>query len=257
MDLVSILFESLKSIWYVFPILITLALLKTLFVKGVLGELLVNLVLALFLDKNHYRVFKNVTLPIDEGTTQIDHIVVSPFGIFVIETKNMKGWIYGGERQKSWTQKIYRHSSKFQNPLHQNYKHVVALADCLSLPVERLFSVAVFVGDSEFKSAMPDNVTYMRGLIRFIKSKETELFSESDLRSLHTLIESGRLKASIKTHREHVAHVKDIVSNKPNQRTCKKCGSEMILRTTKNGPNTGKQFFGCAQFPKCRSIQSI
>ena len=76
--------------------------------KVVMGELFVNVVAKVRLDKRIYTLFKNVTLPTEDGTTQIDHIIVSRYGVFVIETKNMKGWIFGNPQQKTWTQKIYR-----------------------------------------------------------------------------------------------------------------------------------------------------
>lgn len=53
--------------------------------------------------------------------------VVSPYGVFVIETRNMDGWIFGSEKQPVWTQKFPRKSFRFQNPLRQNYKHVKAI----------------------------------------------------------------------------------------------------------------------------------
>ncbi len=94
---------------------------KTPIEKGIAGEFLVNLAINSRLYKKKYHLLKNVTLPTEDGTTQIDHIIVLQYGIFVIETKNMKGWIFGEEHQRTWTQKIYKHTSKFQNPLHQNY----------------------------------------------------------------------------------------------------------------------------------------
>jgi hypothetical protein len=69
------------------PLFILLAFLKSPFMKGVFGELLVNLAAAFFLDQHIYTLFKNVTLPTDDGTTQIDHVIVSRYGVFVIETK--------------------------------------------------------------------------------------------------------------------------------------------------------------------------
>ncbi len=89
-----------------------------------MGEAFVNSAIKRKLDKTKYHLIKDVTLPTVDGTTQVDHIIVSKFCIFVIETKNMKGWIFGGERQKTWTQSIYKNKNKFQNPLHQNYKHI-------------------------------------------------------------------------------------------------------------------------------------
>jgi hypothetical protein len=113
----------INSFWWLMPLFITVAILKTPFIKGVIGEFKVNLAAKFFLDKYIYTLFKNVTLPTEDGTTQIDHVIVSRYGVFVIETKNMKGWIFDSPQQKTWTQKIYRHTTKFQNPLHQNYKH--------------------------------------------------------------------------------------------------------------------------------------
>ncbi len=72
-----------------------------------MGEFIVNLATKISLDKTVYTLFKNVTLPTDDGTTQIDHIIVSKYGIFVVETKNMQGWIFGSAQQKSWTQKLF------------------------------------------------------------------------------------------------------------------------------------------------------
>lgn len=76
--------------------------------KGKRGEGIINFSMKLHLDSNVYHLIPDVTLADGKGTTQIDHIVVSMFGIFVIETKNMKGWIYGNENQRRWTQVNYK-----------------------------------------------------------------------------------------------------------------------------------------------------
>ncbi|MFN5580765.1 MAG: nuclease-related domain-containing protein, partial [Akkermansiaceae bacterium] len=118
-----------------------------------------------------YRVFHDLYLPhpSEEGTTQIDHVVVSPFGIFVVETKNYRGWIFGSEKQPQWTQQIFRKKHKFQNPLHQNKLHVKALMQFLNLPEDHFHSVVLFIGNTEFKTEMPVNVLN-GGLVRWIKS---------------------------------------------------------------------------------------
>ena len=101
--------SNLSAYWYIGVLLLVAAFLKSPTGKGLIGELLVNIAINLRLDKTKYKLLKNITLPTDDGSTQIDHIIVSEFGIFVIETKNMKGWIFGSENQKTWTQKIYKH----------------------------------------------------------------------------------------------------------------------------------------------------
>jgi len=257
-----------SAYWWLFPALIIIAFFKSSFMKGVFGELKVNLAAKIFLDKNIYTLFKNVTLPTEDGSTQIDHIIVSRYGVFVIETKNMKGWIFGSEKQKTWTQKIYRHTSKFQNPLHQNYKHTQSLQAALNIEPTTIFSIVVFVGDSTFKTAMPDNVVYAGGYIRYIKNKNQPVFTEIDVQDICSKITTGRLKPSLKTHRDHVKHVKTIVEEKQHQvkvtpisnnieNACPKCGEAMVLRTAKRGDNQGKQFWGCSGYPKCRVVKAL
>ncbi len=164
MNIFEAFLNVLAQVWYLVPLLLIVSVFKSRWLKGVFGEFLVNRLLSK-LPESDYTLIKDVTLPTNDGTTQVDHIVVSRYGIFVVETKNMKGWIFGSARQKQWTQKIYRHSSKFQNPLHQNYKHIKALETLLGCNEEHLHSVIVFIGDSTFKTEMPPNVTYARGSI--------------------------------------------------------------------------------------------
>jgi restriction system protein len=252
--------QVISTHWWLILLLILLAFFRTPFMKGVLGELMVNLAAKFSLDKNVYSLFKNVTLPTEDGTTQIDHIIVSRYGVFVIETKNMKGWIFGSPDQSTWTQKIYRRTIPFQNPLRQNYKHTQTLQSALELDPEKMFSLVVFVGDSSFKTPMPDNVVYGGGYIRFIKNKTQPILSDSEVLDICAKIKSGRLKPSLKTHRDHVSHVKTIVEEKSRvkeENLCPKCGRTMVLRISRNSGNPGKQFWGCSGFPKCKTIRQL
>jgi predicted RNA-binding Zn-ribbon protein involved in translation (DUF1610 family) len=225
---------------------------KSPFGKGLIGEFLVNLAISLRLDKSTYHLFKNVTIPTQNGTTQIDHIIVSKYGIFVIETKNMKGWIFGGKNQKIWTQKIYKYTNKFQNPLHQNYKHIKTLESLLNIDKDKIFSIITFVGDSTFKTKMPDNVTYTGGFINFINSKTVKLFSEQEVININIQIAKKRVSQTLKTHVEHVKHVKNIVQEKENKNLCPRCGNLLVKRVSKRGANIGSEFYGCSSYPKCR-----
>nr|WP_206770572.1 NERD domain-containing protein [Vibrio harveyi] len=229
---------------------------KSRWLKGVFGEFLVNRLLSK-LPESDYTLIKDVTLPTGDGTTQVNHIVVSKYGIFVVETKNMKGWIFGSARQRQWTQKIYRHSSKFQNPLHQNYKHIKALETLLGCSEEHLHSVIVFIGDSTFKTEMPPNVTYARGSIRYIQQFNQVVFSDRDYARLTESINQIKLKRGVITDLKHRKHVKEVVVSKVSSNQCPRCGSEMVLRETKRGENIGKQFWGCSTFPKCRAVKQF
>ncbi|EGQ8107601.1 NERD domain-containing protein [Vibrio parahaemolyticus] len=256
MNIFEAFLNVLAQVWYLVPLLLIVSVFKSRWLKGVFGEFLVNRLLSK-LPESDYTLIKDVTLPTNDGTTQVDHVVVSRYGIFVVETKNMKGWIFGSARQKQWTQKIYRHSSKFQNPLHQNYKHIKALETLLGCSEEHLHSVIVFIGDSTFKTEMPPNVTYARGSIRYIQQFNDVVFSDKDYARLTESINQIKLKRGIITDLKHRKHVKEVVTSKASSNQCPRCGSEMVLRETKRGENIGKQFWGCSTFPKCRAVKQF
>ena len=140
-------------------------------VRGARGERRVNAQLKRRLPAEDYTIFHDVTLDSSQGSTQIDHIILSRFGVFVIETKNYPGWIFGDAKSRQWTQTIYGNKSRFQNPLHQNYKHIKAVESFFSLDLRFIHSVVVFVGESEFKTDLPANVTDLEGLYPYIRSK--------------------------------------------------------------------------------------
>jgi restriction system protein len=127
MNLLPIVNEFLKNFWWLIPIIITFGLLKLPFVKGYVGELVVRLLAYFMLDKRTYLRLHNVTVPTLDGTTQIDHVFVSRYGIFVLETKNMTGWIFGGKDQAQWIQKIYKQTVDFRLKLsrvfHRKLSH--------------------------------------------------------------------------------------------------------------------------------------
>ncbi|SHK28339.1 Nuclease-related domain-containing protein [Marinobacter antarcticus] len=214
MDFSPIYQPLIAAFWYLTPLLIIGGLIKSPWFKGKLGELLFNLSARCFLDKSRYHLIKNVTLPTEDGTTQIDHVLVSEFGVFVVETKNMKGWIFGSPHQRFWTQKIFRSSHKFQNPLHQNYKHVKTLQTLLGLNDHQVHSVVVFAGDSTFKTPMPENVTQGLGYVRYIKSKTDRVLSLEEMAEAREKVASGRLKASFATDQAHARYVSGLVAER-------------------------------------------
>jgi restriction system protein len=86
-------------------------------IKGWLGEKLTTFGMWLRLDSGVYRRVHNIIVPDARNhTTQIDHVLVSIYGLFVIETKNMDGWIFGSAQQEMWTQQLFRKRFQFQNP---------------------------------------------------------------------------------------------------------------------------------------------
>lgn len=215
--------------------------------RGWLGEKMTTFGMWLSLDSSVYRRFHNVIVPTPNGTTQIDHLLVSPFGLFVIETKNIKGWIFGSEQQRKWTQTIYGKKYSFQNPLHQNYRHTKCLAEHLGLDSGVVHSVVFFIGECTFKTQMPANVLNT-GLSSHIRSYRDRLLSDSDMQTIIGAI--GRLKGDGSlTHR---AHMRSLRERHSSTTVCPKCGSALIERTARKGPNAGSTFLGCTGYPRCR-----
>ncbi|MBK1645187.1 nuclease [Thiocapsa imhoffii] len=256
MELTLILAPFWNALWWLIPLVILAGLLRSPWIKGAIGEALVRVAIRWRLDRKTYRALHDLTLPTPDGTTQIDHVLVSPYGLFVIETKNLRGWIFGGERQAQWTQKIYRHTSKFQNPLRQNYKHVKALAAALEMPDAMIHSVVVFVGASTFKTPMPANVTTGEGFVRYIRSFHEPVLSADAVEDLAQRLADRRLAPTRQTHRSHVAHLKTR-ANPHAKRRCPTCGNPLVLRTVKNGSRSGERFWGCSEYPKCRFTQHL
>ena len=255
-QILSSAWQALLSMWYLIPILLIIAFFKSRFFKGKLGESIVNFSITKNLDKNTYHLIKDVTLPSKDGTTQIDHILVSKYGLFVIETKNIMGWIFGSENQKKWTQQIYKHKNTFQNPLHQNYKHIKTLSEILNIEESKFYSVVVFTGESSFKTKMPENVLD-RGYTKYIKSKSTVLFSDTEVYKIINKIEAKQFERGFKTNREHVKNLKKTHKKVVTpSNCCPKCGSQLVERVAKKGVNAGNTFLGCSNFPKCRFVKN-
>ena len=167
-----------KIFFLVILVLVVKLVWKTYFpvLKGRFGEKLVADTLAEL--PEGYRVINDLMVRTNWGTTQIDHVVISSHGIFVIETKAYDGWIYGGETDAYWTQVIHRRKTRFYNPLRQNYAHVQAIKNILTRSKDigykniDYYSIVVFTGECELKKS-PPGVVYRQQLNDFILSKRS------------------------------------------------------------------------------------
>jgi len=168
------------------------------------GEILVRKVIMDNFSSDSWYLFNNVTLKTENSTTQIDHILISKLGVFVIETKHYKGWIFGDNNSKKWTQVIYGYKYKFQNPLHQNYKHIKVVQSTLDfLPSEQITGMVVFTGRGVFKTTQPSNVYSLDSLISHLKSLDVEVLSENRVQFCVGRIECNRLELTKETDIEH------------------------------------------------------
>ncbi len=256
-----------------------LALRRTPQRKGRIGEKIVARALAKHLDPTVYKTVNDVIIPDQSGgTTQIDHVVFSMLGIFVVETKNMRGWIYGDEKSPQWTQVIYRYRHQFQNPFRQNYKHIKCLAGLLGIDDSLLNHAIVFIGDCRINNDLtipPSLVKNGQELAAYIETFKKPVFSAPEIRELVNRLSRVMLTPSHNLERAHIAHVNRTVNTKnPYQcfvplpclsptldsnddvPACPWCGSPMVLRCAKQGPNVGNTFWGCPKYPECRGIRN-
>jgi restriction system protein len=161
-----------------------------------------------------------------------------------------EGVIFGDERSPQWTQCIYGKKSRFQNPLRQNFRHVKAIADFLGVTNEVLRSVVFFIGDCDFKTPMPPNLLSC-GLCSYIQSFCRWVFSPEEAGDIFTRLTRAKA-APAANHALHVSELRE----RHGGNTCPKCGSALVMKTARNGPNAGGLLFCCSGFPKCRYTRS-
>lgn len=224
-------------------------------IKGVRGENRISRLLRK-LNKNEYKVFNDIYIKSNGKSTQIDHLIISIYGIFVIESKNYNGWIHGNEKSEYWTQTFYKKRQKFRNPIKQNWAHIYFLKEILSsFNHVKYHSVIVFVGDGELKniySSIP--VIYKNELIGIIKQNKILNLSVDQVESI--VIQLNKFIAADKDRKkEHKKYVKRNIherNKKTRRQICPNCNGELIIRKG----NYGK-FYGCVNFPKCKFSKSI
>lgn len=218
-------------------------------IEGSIGERKVSKALNT-LDNNEYKVINNVMIRTDRGTTQIDHVVISVYGIFVIETKNYKGLIFGNEYDDNWKQVIYKRSERFRNPIKQNYGHVAALKERLNLDKDLLIiSIIAFTNRASLKVNTKTPVIYDNNLVSYISSYNNKLISEDDVKRIYYDLLMSNIDSK-DTRKEHVHSIRKNLrerENNINNNICPRCGKDLVKRKGKHG-----DFIGCSGFPKCR-----
>ena len=216
---------------------------------GKWGEKKVSLLLGLL--GNGYKVFNDVIIRNGNWTSQIDHLIISHYGLFVIETKNYNGWIYGGADQEQWTQNIWGHKASLSNPIRQNRGHIMALKKILpEYSVNQYKSIIVFSSKAKLKTFLPKelNVIYTWQLLFRIRSFKEYILTDENIKEITDVLQFQILTAK-EYKKIHVSNVKQITKRKVNlvqSGKCPRCGGELVLRKGRYG-----RFYGCSNYPKC------
>lgn len=201
-----------------------------------------------------YVVFNDVYLEIKGKSTQIDHVVISRYGIFVIETKNYTGWIFGNDTSEYWTQTIYENKYQLRNPLKQNYAHLKTLQSIFGIDERFYFPIVAFHDRATLKCETYGNVMYFSELKDFILSKTIPKLTDELVNRLSAILMYYSVKNE-NQKQEHILKVKQDIANKQSlveKGICPKCGGMLIHRQGKYG-----EFISCINYPSCRFTQNI
>ena len=202
------------------------------------------------------------------GTTEIDLILMHESGIYVIESKNYSGWIFGDEEQEHWTQclKGKMHTSQkhsFYNPIWQNETHIYALMDLLKDDTVPYYSYVVFGENCELKdirlTSGNHHVTYVRYLRREIERNAQSMgkcLSEEKMDDLYTTLVkfTGASDEQRERHIEEIREKQYPVMQPDGTWTCPRCGGRLVPRVARQGARAGQPFWGCSNYPRCRFI---
>ena len=206
----NIIINTLKQSWHIWFILILIIILATVAkifiprinkkidkkVSGIVGEKIVASILSR-LDREKYKIINNLIIYIDKGATQIDHLVISNYGIFVIETKNYQGIILGEENSNYWTQILYKNRENFYNPIRQNNWHIQVLENILKEYLDIVyFPIVVFIKNSDLRVKTVTDVVNTDDLIKTIGQHRTEIISDIVRDDIHTYLKNIKFKTN-------------------------------------------------------------
>ena len=191
--------------------------------------------------KKHYLI-NNLTL-IDElkKSHQIDHIEIRKNGVFVIETKNIAGRVFGTPISDEWLQVLYKKTHNHKNPLKQNESHIYHIRKIISNKYP-IISVVVMVQNNS-SDINSDNVIDLKNLRKFLrKYKAPKKITKKQMKQIYIkLIQSG----DNISNRKHLKNIKK-TQKQLKKGICPRCGNKLIERESIYG-----NFIGCSNYPKC------
>lgn len=220
-------------------------------IKGKSGEAIVGVILNT-LPKEEYRSIHNVLLKTDRGTSQIDYLVVSIYGIFVIEVKNYTGWITGSEYGNQWTQTIYHTKHRFLNPIHQNYGHVKAVEALLDDPSIPVYPIVTFSGDCDLKVKTEESQVGLWGDLKDMIRKDSvsQVMNIAEMERITSLFQNSNID-SRENRKEHLQEIRS-QQNQIREGICPRCGGRLVVRHGRYG-----DFLGCSNYPRCRYTKDL
>ena len=202
-----------------------------------------------------YLFLSDVMLEVDGKTTQIDHIVFSKYGIFVIETKQRNTYITGNEHDKYWIVKAGRKKHYMYNPIHQNYGHKKAIEKILGLDDNQVIDIVCVSGQANLRIKSNKVVRVERLVDRILFEKEGKIedyVSMAHRINAMNIVDKNYRKQHIEDIKENINNNNEELRKEVVMNRCPRCGNELVIRKGKTG-----EFIGCLSFPKCRYTKEI
>ena len=201
-----------------------------------------------------YYLWNDIVLQCNGYSVQIDHIVISPYGIFVIETKNYTGWIYGTDDSDQWTKNMYGYRYHFGNPVKQNNSHVKALANLFCMSDNSFIPIVVFLDKANLRCKTNATVIYARQLLDEIYSHNNFVMTLTEVQRLSTTLNAATIETE-DTRKEHINKVYESVGRKKSMidnGICPQCGGNLVKRKGRYG-----EFIGCSNYPNCKFTTKV
>lgn len=153
-----------------------------------------------------YRILRDVYLGSEKKSTQIDLLVVSRYGIFVIEVKNWTGKIYGTEESLNWQVYNKGYRNEYYNPIRQNNGHLNSLrkvfgGDLVYTPI------VVFTEKADITNLKGEVISIDR-LVKYIKSFKKKVMSRRERNEVYRKIKKENKRSLKKSHIKYVEKIK-------------------------------------------------
>lgn len=185
---------------------------------------------------------------------------MSRYQVFVLETKNYVGTIYGEESDTYWTQAVGRRERLFYNPVLQNAGHRKALLNRVGIDVH-VQSVVVFSERARLRVNLymeKVKVLNNRDLLNYIYRFKRNVLTEGEVKRWNEelqALQKRKRRRWFSLWREHLQFVRSVQKAKrtaSEERACPKCGAKLVLRNGQFG-----EFYGCSSFPVCRYSMGV
>lgn len=210
--------------------------------KGDFGENAVAKALGGTITGKQYLV-NDLLFEVSGHSCQIDHVFINHNGVWVIETKNYAGVIYGNENEREWTQALGATVHKHQNPIKQNRTHIYRLKEYLNTD-DYFFNAVVFLDRADLTNIQSDCVFSVDEL-QIIKDRDTGITLSSDQMEFYYGKLTELKNSNTVTKAEHIENIHKIQQRIENK-ICPHCGVKLVPRTGRNG-----DFYGCPNYPTC------